>query len=418
MYETKLLHFLESINISNNEKLMQKLFDLIKNKLDIKNILIFLTLFDSFKISDLKIATLNYIYRSFTIITDTLNFLELDFQLIAKILSSSQLCITSEFEVFNAADAWIRHNFIKRSNHAKNLLLKVRFPLLTDEALEYVLQKSSSFRRNDDCLVTINKILKKNFVFCKKSRGNFTYRYCDQNMFKILVCGGDDSNFKNTKNIYQLDVKDVKKIKLLNNSFNRRLAKAVVVKDAVYFFGGYTEGNFDPPISSVEKYSFTTNRFEKVADLNIESDSFCVCAFMDKIYIVAGPENDKSLTRCMKFDTNDRSFKTIASLNEFRRFPACSVFQEKLVVSGGNDSFDLFGVPLDTVEVYDHVSDEWSHFSNMVSGRARHASIAARNKIFVSSGTGCGSCEVFDSVSNKFTFISPQFFHSACFVTV
>ena len=195
MNETNLLHFLESINISNNEKLTPMLFDVIKDKLDIKNILVFLTLFDSFKISDLKIATLNYIYRSFTIITDTLNFLELDFQLIAKILSSSQLSITSEFEVFNAADAWIRYNFIKRSNHAKNLLLKVRFPLLTDEALEYVLQKSSSFRRNDDCLVTINKILKKIFVFCKKSRGNFTYRYCDQNMFKILVCGGDDSNF-------------------------------------------------------------------------------------------------------------------------------------------------------------------------------------------------------------------------------
>ena len=95
----------ESINISNNEKLTPKLFDVIKDKLNIKNILVFLTLFDSFKISDLKIATLNYIYRSFTIITDTLNFLELDFKLIAKILSSSQLCITSEFEVFNAADA-------------------------------------------------------------------------------------------------------------------------------------------------------------------------------------------------------------------------------------------------------------------------------------------------------------------------
>ena len=45
---------------------------------------------------------------------ETKNFLELDIESVKKVLLSSDLHITSEIEVFNAADAWIRYKLNER----------------------------------------------------------------------------------------------------------------------------------------------------------------------------------------------------------------------------------------------------------------------------------------------------------------
>ena len=67
---------------------------------------------------------------------DTQNFLELDYFLVAKILASSDLVITSEVEVYNAADRWLKYKIEERRKFAKHLLLKVRLPLLSDNTLQ------------------------------------------------------------------------------------------------------------------------------------------------------------------------------------------------------------------------------------------------------------------------------------------
>ena len=75
---------------------------------------------------------------------DSTSFLELDFKHISKILSSSELNIDSEMEVFNAIVSWLGHNK-ERSKYAKGLFLKVRLLLLSDPALELISEKISCF---------------------------------------------------------------------------------------------------------------------------------------------------------------------------------------------------------------------------------------------------------------------------------
>ena len=87
-------------------------------------------------------------------------------------------------------------------------------------------------------------------------------------------------------------------------------------------------------------------------------------------------------------------------MNNARTLLACSVFEGRIVVSGGyhNDS-------LNTVEAYDHVGDTWENMPNMTNGRFRHKSVAVKNKLFVIGGLSTNNFEVFDSNSNKFTFL-------------
>ena len=92
---------------------------------------------------------------------ETKNFLELDIESVKKVLLSSDLHITSEIEVFNAADAWIRYKLNERKKHSKALLMTVRLSLLSINALKYCLQFVSLFKMNEECQKIIKEIINK-----------------------------------------------------------------------------------------------------------------------------------------------------------------------------------------------------------------------------------------------------------------
>merc|ERR1712240_202366 len=95
-------------------------------------------------------ALFSYIERLFTVVSETNNFLQLNFAVIAKILSSSSLHITSEMEVFQALNYWLSHNYEERRVFASDLLLKVRLHLIPKNSLKCLLSESSSLTKNDE----------------------------------------------------------------------------------------------------------------------------------------------------------------------------------------------------------------------------------------------------------------------------
>ena len=95
-------------------------------------------------------------------IVDTPTFVQLDFKLIRNIVQSSKPHITSEFEVFEAANYWISYKPEKRSNYAKCLLPTVRLPLLSEPALKSLLCGTSYICKDNDCKTFIENILNEN----------------------------------------------------------------------------------------------------------------------------------------------------------------------------------------------------------------------------------------------------------------
>ena len=64
----------------------------------------------------------------------------------------------------------------------------------------------------------------------------------------------------------------------------------------------------------------------------------------------------------------------IYSRNE-RKFAACTVFEGKIVVSGGVQS--------NTVESYDFYENKWTYLPSMIEYRYFHGSVSVGNKLFV-----------------------------------
>ena len=82
----------------------------IKEKVNLQNeckhkiISLFYQLSSFYNLKGFRNEALNYIYRWFTIIAKTENFQQLDFNSVNKILSSSELNISSELEIFNSSE--------------------------------------------------------------------------------------------------------------------------------------------------------------------------------------------------------------------------------------------------------------------------------------------------------------------------
>ena len=104
---------------------MLKNFHNIKNKVDAKIVATYYQIASLFKFTELVKPALCLIQRCFAFVCANDNFLELNFSLIAKIISSSELRIDSEVEVINAIYNWISYDFVKRSRFINNLLSKV-----------------------------------------------------------------------------------------------------------------------------------------------------------------------------------------------------------------------------------------------------------------------------------------------------
>ena len=140
--------FIQNLKVSKvayDENLEGNICKYIKKRINLNNVLLCYKIADFFNLRNVADINLYYIERCFTMVAETRKFLELDFTLVKKILSSSELEINSELEVFSAADNWISYNHKERSKFAKCLLLTVRLLLLSTSALNYLMCETSSF---------------------------------------------------------------------------------------------------------------------------------------------------------------------------------------------------------------------------------------------------------------------------------
>ena len=68
------------------------------------------------------------------------------------------------------------------------------------------------------------------------------------------------------------------------------------------------------------------------------------------------------------YNFSQRCWSYIESMIKRRRFAACTVFEGKIVVSGGDD-VDIFR----SVESYDHHDKKWIYLPDMIEKRYRHS---------------------------------------------
>ena len=348
-----------------------------------------------------------FIERWFPLVAESDNCLELDFICFGEILSSSDLKIDSELQVFNAANRWLCHNLAERSRYSIEILVKIRIPLLSAPALKYIINEKSCLSNNNDCARIMNEVLVNKTNHWQPNKFSNISRHCKQNNFQIIVCGGTTHITRNILNdVRCIEPNNFDVVNTLPQmTEGRKKFEAICIKGEVYVFGGLDY--YGCCIMSIEKYSPSTKAWNTIADMYDDRKLFSACSFMDNVYIIGGYSNVPSFhyKHCVEFNTRTRKWKKIATMNVARMSSACSVFEGRVVVSGGYNS--VFGGSLDTVLAYDHIDDSWSNLPNMNLGKRAPKSVAINSKLFVIGGYPNRrlTCEVFDSICNKFVLL-------------
>ena len=111
----------------------------------------------------------------------------------------------------------------------------------------------------------------------------------------------------------------------------------------------------------------------------------------------------------MAYDCKSNKWTYIASMNKSRGHTSSAVFQGKVVVTGSkiNRQLDtIFSSRYSkSVEAYCFHENKWTQLPDMLIARCGHGSVSIGNKLFVIANEVGNKSEVFDSMTNKFTFI-------------
>ena len=112
--ENLIFTFKESSILMSSKDLKGNLVNKFNHSLNVQKVAIYHQILSMFKHKNLENVMLNYIKRCFTVVSKTNNFSELNIHYLLKILASSELHITSELEVYNAACSWVDYNYKER----------------------------------------------------------------------------------------------------------------------------------------------------------------------------------------------------------------------------------------------------------------------------------------------------------------
>ena len=126
-------------------------------------------------------------------------------------------------------------------------------------------------------------------------------RYCDQDGFSILVCGGENKNAA-LNDVYELKGPDFMPTKFPSMLEPRSLCETAVISSDIFVVGSYFSNNVARVTScSVEIFSKKTKTWCYKTQLPDNRRSFRICSFKQNLYIIGGYDNDclKTLGSCL-----------------------------------------------------------------------------------------------------------------------
>ena len=175
-------------------------------------------------------------------------------------------------------------------------------------------------------------------------------RFCSQEDFDIIISGihNDLTNTK-VKSNTRISYPELKKIETLYSSSKYSISQ-ITIRERSSIWIIYRTGILHNPHTTVKDLFIDSSRISldkngqwiKAIQLPDTRVNYSACSFMKSLYVFGG-YNEHSLKSCLKYDTEVSKWTDIANMYNGRGHAACTVFEGKIVVSGGwSSSFEVF----------------------------------------------------------------------------
>jgi len=417
---------------------------------------------DGHNIQGLKEVALRHIFDNFCAVIREEEFLEIDKTLLSFIISSENLRVDSEYQVFVAAMTWINHDITNRRRYIFDVLKNIRLPLVASKHLESYVENCvdlslkvalSSVQRDlitqKGSLVALyvkpRQSAKKNIYVIGGSRRELgsawtrsecTYqtvecfdtftcewkRTASMEIGRILpgiailngrifVCGGEvDSQILANGEVY--DPSEDSWVSIATMMVPRCEFGLCALEGCLYAFGGWVGEDIG---GSIEVYDPGLNEWRMQGTMQEPRFSMGIVSYQGLIYIVGGcTHSRRHMQELVAYNPVISESTTLASMLVPRSQMGCVVLDDNLYVLGGTNRHNEV---LQSGERYNFLTNKWSEIPSMNHARASPAVAASNGKIYAIGGDQISEInfyraritisevECFDPLSNEWTIV-------------
>ncbi|XP_022810242.1 kelch-like protein 2 [Stylophora pistillata] len=372
-----------------------------------------------------------FIHKNIVSVAKLDEFLHLEAKQIERWISSDEITVKEEADVFKIILDWVNHRESERKTAFEGLFRHVRLGFLSRDSLQDIVTnelvrdsavclrltvdatfKMATFVNEDDLPQSSRKGTDTRVIVVRG--GKYTFCYIpEEDLWKRLPDGTKELNAITSKMIKFRDQlltftksEGAERYDPIFNDWSALKSHAessnvAIVKGKIYA----VQVNTTDQKTTVVKYNVELCKWETV-DLSFDQDcrlNTCVVAAGRHLFMIGGWKKTKEyFAKGERFDTVDKKWEEIADMQAERAGAFGVATREKIFVAGG-----LCGGKLPiTCERYDISTNEWQLFQGLNVPRYCGSMVQLSGKLYVLGGVSKGnpselSVECYDTASDK-----------------
>ena len=344
-----------------------------------------------------------FIHKNIVAVAKLDEFLLLQAKEIERWISSDEITVNEEADVFKIILDWVNHRKSERKTVFEELFGHVRLGFLSRDCLEDVVT-NELVRENSACVKLVMDAAMKMATFLDEDHllqsprkgqetrvivargGKYTFCYIpEENLWKRLPDGLRDKNASSNQMIKFRDQLFFfgrhENTERYDPAFNvwselnlrRNYSKLVVLKGEIYAVSD----------SIIEKYNVKRCTWETlISSCEGCREDACVIAAGSHLYLFGGRIRHREVAKAQRFDTVENKWEEIADMHEGRSDAFGVATENKIFVAGGLRN----GTKLKTCEMYNTSTNEWQLVANLNVPRFCGSMVCLNGKLYVLGG--------------------------------
>ncbi|KAM9451351.1 kelch-like protein 8 isoform 1-T2 [Clarias gariepinus] len=350
-----------------------------------------------------------YACEHFSQVLESDDFTRVSPQHLKTLLSSSDLNIHSETQVYDAAIKWLKANPQHHELWLNQIMtqLQVRLPLLPVDFLTGTVAKEEMIKADLSCRDLLDEARNYHLHLSNKSVPDFEYSVRTtprKHTAGVLFCvggrGGSGDPFRSIE-CYSIS----KNSWFFGPEMNsrRRHVGVISVEGKVYAVGGHDGSEH---LGNMEMFDPLTNKWMMKASMNTKRRGIALATLGGPIYAIGGLDDNSCFSDVERYDIEADRWSSVCPMNTPRGGVGSVALGSHVYAVGGNDGV----ASLSSVERFDPHLNKWSDVREMGQRRAGNGVSELNGCLYVIGGfddnSPLSSVERFDPRMNRWDYVT------------
>ena len=415
--EEGLEELLDAANFLLVKPVEQACFEVMSEKLGFSNCFTLKYLAQKYDVSDLFKKADNFIKKNFARVwRESEEFVGLSWEELADLISSDEILVKSEEDVYSAVMKWVNYDVANRKGFLAQLLSRLRCGSLTKPFIKGRLLNDPLIKEcqaSSGVLETWMKGKTKKRK-AKKQKSHDPVRPSTKVHDVVVFFGSMETDDYGHHECHGHDVANVERIRLPCLPVSQSYPECAVINQSLFIIGGSSDwSDGGTAVSSLTLSSDASElSWKSQAPFNEKRSSFAVTVLGKSIYVLGGLASSNSPVGTVEcYDSDVDTWSAVAPLTKPRCNLAAVGMQNFVLAIGGG--VGLGKESSNFVEKYSPSCNMWHRVARLHEKRRCPFAVCFGSKTYVMGGLSPGSlhpfsCEVYDARADEWSFI-PHF---------